>query len=85
MVYYDTLKISMATPPISNSMPSGLLICSPHGRFFFAAITAPQRQHPAEAARADGKHQQHQRPAAADAKQSVMRGIDQRASRRMHR
>src|SRR5882757_9579880 len=41
-------------------------------KIFFRSHDASQHQHPPYAARADDEHQQHQRPAAADAERAVV-------------
>ena len=44
---------------------------APQARFFSAAITSAEQQHPADVAGPDHEHDQHQRPAAADAEGPV--------------
>ena len=69
-------------PSRAGRRPSGVRSRRPHGRFFSAAITRGEREHPADAADADDEHHQHQRPAAADAEHAVVDAEPQRLARR---
>ena len=54
-----------------SATPSGRVSRRPQGRFFSTAVSAPSTSIAAEAAEPDAEHDQHQRPAAADAERAV--------------
>ena len=56
----------------SSPTPSGVRSRRPQGRFFSAAMTTASASIQPEVAHADDEHQQHQRPAAADAEDAMI-------------